>query len=924
MTIPYQIQEFRCRVDSHALTNKSVAYLAFPYQQALDIFLGHMSEVFQAQKRQLSERDQPPFRSLNKLLSALTPSLIHPFVSYNVDPTAEKPVYERRMMVFEQSFRPSPAQFEQVVRVWIRHWVESHFKEEKETQIGQAAFAQLLSALASPQTSWKTVNAKTLLRDTQNALTFKAIPSFLATRLIGQPSEILGRTVIWQLTQELGTNRFALVSQPIRSFFYDPRTEQNIEGWFAYHVEFGIQTVPGDPIPFIHVNISCRRYLEAPLERLLYQRRSTVMVGTQTPRLDTWPAEPTLVPISIRGNGETYWWDDHVVELLHALRARPLEKIEQIAADPQAYWTPHETTGDRYFMLYTEGIEPDHPLETGFGPVQLHAVWQAVLALCKGVLTPDQPVVRDQKTQRLDRTLSMIPVWELSERKRVVTFSEGKKKQRDLSIEAKQFLGSEALKRSGGSLPLTILTFYRTERTRNEIQNDIQKCPLWQFPDIIFTPPYKLDEALVAPLDHGNMDANFRTLNKHLSKQERDAQRGEWERLVEVGRRQRVKAWRDMLVQLRPAKGTVLVLVELSPESVVREDLNPHAAIREACVREGMGSQMIVSFRNGNLADQSRAKSSLADLLVRQMGLFYGETTDMYLMAGLPPELAQNLTVVGVCRIRSTKQALDYVIAIRVLASGRVEMLLPREGEQWQPYQKGCLALGEIFRAAPAHKHKKDKKELKLKETLITRFLRNVCLSTEEPKVVLVGAQDFRGVWKQMQNPNMTLNQLTFASTDIPLEPDVVPPLWMLRLRESGSLDETPQYVQLTKGSLSESDDAHYAEGLYDLGRSGAFHIYHSIGRGPGSGDRREWLKEERGGTRAFKHQHVLEAVPFFLSDESIVLSLARMTYFFRFSPSWEQGTTLFPLPIHLGYAAIEDYRCLLPSVEETEEREDD
>jgi hypothetical protein len=279
-----------------------------------------------------------------------------------------------------------------------------------------------------------------LLRDSQNALGYKALPSLLAARLVGQQSEICGRPVTWQLTQEQGTNRFALVSQPMRSFFYDLRKDKNIEGYFAYHVEFGLQTVPGDLEPFVHVSISCRRYVEATLESLVYQRRSTVMVGTQTPRLDTWPADPTLVPISIRGVGQDYWWDDQLPELLHDLRARPLEKIERIVADPRAYWEPHEVTGDCYLLLYTEGIEPDHPLETGFGPVELYAVWQAILALCQGVLIPEQPVVRDQETQRLDRTISMVPVWELSERKRAVTFLTGKKKQRDLSADAKQHL----------------------------------------------------------------------------------------------------------------------------------------------------------------------------------------------------------------------------------------------------------------------------------------------------------------------------------------------------------------------------------------------------------------------------------------------------------------------------------------------------
>ena len=920
MAISHQIQEFRCRIAPKALINERVMYLAFPYQQALNTFLEQMAGLLKTQRRTLSERDLPPFRSLNKLLTALTPSLVHPFITYALDTATEKPTFERRMMVFEQSFRPSFAQLEQVTRVWARRWVESRFKEEKETSLGQAAFAQLLHQLSQPQASWKTVNANALLRDPQNTLVYKAIPSLLAARLVGQESEIHGRVVTWQLTQEPGTNRFALVSQPMRSFFYDPRKDKNIEGYFAYHVEFGVQTVPGDPQPFVHISISCRRYVEAQLESLLYQRRSTVMVGTQTPRLDTWSAEPTLVPISIRGNGQDYKWDDEVPELLYDLRARPLEKVERIVADPQAYWEPHEITGDRYFLLHSEGIEPDHPLETGFGPVELHAVWQAVLALCQGVLIPDQPVMRDQETQRLDRTLSMVPIWELNERKRVTTFIEGKKKQRDLSIEAKQDLGSEALQRTGVDLPLTILPLYRTERVRDEIMNDIQSCALWQCQEITLSSAYKIDDALVAPLDHGNMDPNFRTQNKHLPRKDREAQKAEWERLVELGRRQRVKAWRDFLATIRPEKGTVLALIELPPESVAYEDLNPHAAIREACVREGIGSQMLISFRNGKIADQSRAKSALADLLVRQMGLFYGDIQDMYLMAGLSPEQADQMTVVGICRVRRTKHALDYVVAVRVLPNGRVEMLLPREGEQWQPYQKGCLALAEIFRTAPPHKDKRGKKELKLNEIVIRRFLRDVCLSTEEPQVVFVGAQDFRSVWKQLQNPKMVLNQLAFAPTDMPIEPDVTPPLWIIRLREYGSLDETPQYVQLMKGPLSESDDAHYAEGLYDLGSSGKFHVYHSIGRGPGSGDRREWQKEERGGSRAFKHQHVLETIPFFLSDENTSFALARMTYFFRFSPSWELGTTLFPLPNHLGYAAIDDYECLLPSVEEPEE----
>jgi hypothetical protein len=922
----YAIQEFRCRLMPDVLAGERIAYLDFPYQQAIQDWIERMTTLLTAQGRKWLESDNPPYRALNKLLMALTPSLIHPFERYSLHTVNNESLFVRKMLTFEQAFRPSLKQLEPVVRVWLRHWIEDRFADEVKTPLGNEAYTDLLQALSHPETQWQSIQADQLFGDVQNRLLYRAVPSLLAVRLVGKDSEIRGHHVTWQLTQEAGSNRLALVSQPFRSTFPDPYNPvQQVHGYFAYHVEFGAQTVPDDPIPFIDVSISCRRYVEAPLKKLNYRRRVTVMMGTQTPRLEDWPVEPTMVPISIRGEEQAFWWDDALPDLLKDLRARPLEDIMQIAADPQVYWSPAEHTGDRYFLLYSEGMEPDHPLETGFGPVELYAVWQAILQQCEGYLFPDKPLARDDQNIRLDRTISMLPVWELSdrERKQHKIIVDGKKKLQPLDDDIKCSFGSKALQQSGLELPVRFLFFYRTEQMRDAVVKLFRECLLWQGKEIELLEPIRVDDVLVAPLEHGTIDVNFRKELKGRPKKEREEKTEQWRQAVEQGRRQRLKAWRSLLASVRPANGTILALIEIPFESIVRDELNPRPAIREECVRAKIGSQLLVSPKKGvGDGDLSRAKNALADLLIRQTGLLYGDVTDVYRMAGVPTDLSRQVIIVGLARVRKTKYELDYTVAVRILPSGRIEMLLPEAGQQWQPYFSGCMDLGEIFRSAPPSKKKRHQKMIKLPKNRISQFLQGACISSSEPTIVFLGAQDFRSVWPQLQNPDMELNTLFLCQNEPPLTPDLVSPLWMVRIREAGSLGETPQYVRLLKGIDSTSDDAHYAQGIYDLAVSGKFPIFHTIGRGPGSGDRREWLKAALGGGRAFKRQHVVEAVPFFLSDECLSLALGRISYFLRFPPTWENGTTLSPWPMHLGGAALDDYLCLLPGVDEGDEAE--
>jgi RNaseH domain of pPIWI_RE len=376
-----------------------------------------------------------------------------------------------------------------------------------------------------------------------------------------------------------------------------------------------------------------------------------------------------------------------------------------------------------------------------------------------------------------------------------------------------------------------------------------------------------------------------------------------------LAKRQRKAAWKKLLAPLRPRQGAAFALIEVPQDSWERDELNPKGVIREIRVESHIGSQLLASFERNESAGSSRVKNAIADLLVRQTSLIHGDICETYAWAGVLSEIAKKLTVVGLYRHRSTKYMLDYVLAVRILPSSRVEMLLP-DDLQWRSYETACFRLGSIFAAVSR------KDGLKLRPQAMERFVEHVCLNTEGPTLVILEATDFRSIWTQMQNPDMRLNELSFSTHPDPFQQNDVPNVWMVRLREAGALIETPQYVRLEEPG-QEEEIVMFADGLFDLSRSGKFPVFHSIGRGPTykkQSEIRDYWKAAEGGEELFKHAHAVEIIPFFLQPGIEPLVLARVAHFLRAIPSWESGNTILPLPNHLAADALQDYLCLLPS----------
>ncbi|MEH1942371.1 MAG: RNaseH domain-containing protein [Nostoc sp.] len=140
--------------------------------------------------------------------------------------------------------------------------------------------------------------------------------------------------------------------------------------------------------------------------------------------------------------------------------------------------------------------------------------------------------------------------------------------------------------------------------------------------------------------------------------------------------------------------------------------------------------------------------------------------------------------------------------------------------------------------------------------------------------------------------------------------------------------DETTQYItnRQTWNENSPARDLIRLSGFYDTSVPELLH-YFSIGRLPKTQKAQDTptarelymldsQNDEYGVNIAFKHQQMLEILPFFIrSDfqktEESIKSLCRVPHYLRISPGWSMGNIHSPYPMHLGKQLIKDHLCI-------------
>lgn len=930
----FSIVPMRFLIDEAYLRRFAVSALSFPYQRACDKFRDAMKLLHVHNKNSNDYVDAAPYRRLNATMTAMAPTIAHAFERYWNSETHQ---LERKMLVAstDTSHRPTLEHISDLTYEWGNLWAQHSFKQEI-AGIGKHAYQQFLEQLQQQTSTWDEIDAASLLRhlDSGIRLGYNAIPSVIATLFVERESTIHNHTVKWRLAQENGGG-LAVVSSPFTYRYQDPATEKEKEGTFAYKLEFHLQTQVGSPHHWLHVYVRCRRYIDDEVTHTNWGRDVSIMVGIERPRLTGWDVSPTLVRLRLTGGHTHPRWLDDPAELLSAMKARNLIKPEQLLKNPRHYRKASADSGfDEYYVIHSEGIKPSHDVKTGFDFAELREVTTAVgniLGLEPSLgqtLAPDE----DAYLTRLSRPFSMYTSSSMHSKqfikKRPDEIKEQNQRENNL---VRQDLLTQALQRATQGHTVTILLCWSDDATRKTLLQEIRYALFLNeddpFPDYIHIvePPEPITGDLLTPLDAGTLNPKGLYI-KYASSYERKKFQKQWQAQMNRAFQNKTELWKGYLKRVLPTwQGYGLVLVELRSLDIKQYDdaQDNKGAIRQACNMLGLASQMLYPIQqkqDGSIsnAHKYRMRNAVTDLLYRQTGMVYDLPSLLYKEAKVPQDIVERLDTVALYNLYSSKYKVNYPMAVRLRSSGQMQALLPQHSDEWLSLLDARTLLGKIFaRGKPEN--------ILLSDDARTQFAAKVFLQESiNPTLILLEAVSWRGykVLPQFSNRNTLIDQLDLKhvkGVQHLYSTRELSHLRIIRLRTIGTLGETPQYLTIGEPEWDVSKvskDLDYLAGFVDTQTKSDFFHYLSIGQLPvtakDQSQSRGAYKTDRGGGIAFKHQTIVEFVPFFLQPEDKPLAWCRIPHFMRISPAWDGGNIVLPYPMHVAKSMLIDQLCML------------
>ena len=751
--------------------------LPFAYEQAADNFL---REVAPPNRRGL------PIRQLNNLLLACLPTLTHGF---------EGGKYFRRLLVVgtpdSPSALPDPALIHHLVNVWAKNWAATY--EDKKP----AECERFLTAVRPlPPGRWQRYQPDELVRDPKLAggLVYQAIPALLSTLLHGKTAPVgkEQRPVTWRRVQGGGGDRTEIyvVSQPFRARYqpeknsYSDEMPVEKEGYFAYRLDFEVETQAGrfyensDRLkPWLFMRLSCQRYGHQALTRENFRRDVSVLTGLHTPRLAGAPLgnEPaTLVRLKLGKNYGHWEWQYQLPKLLEDAQARLLPLAEAVLNKPAAYGIegpPHDPAGDEFYLIHAEGYGYEtrrgqgHAIKSGFHLDERRAVLRQVLQLLANRLRPDRPVPADahplptgSKVPAAMRTIKFLNRKAKDERRKAAQQAPNLPTYPSATADGFQRRWRQALRLTRPDAPAQLLLVYREESTLALMKQQVRKAlllPPEQWPDwldVVEVPI--IDASLLQEYEKYDVSLHGDSKQDHYARQHTRKQ----------------QAWKVFLQEhLQDDQLARFAFIEASKKNEPEEVRHTKGAVRAACASLGIASQRLRTASFGkdgesfSYGDQSRGGHAAFDLLVRQPGVLGGSPSDLYEKAGLPATLAANLDVVALYRRQVQNPDVHYAVAVRLRATGEVDVLFPQE-KDWQPYVTAGPRLGQFFakqRGVPAMRNGAGPGRRLSSPELAQFAARVVAAPHERPTLVLIEAEVWRNagkegpIWPQLKNEHL-------------------------------------------------------------------------------------------------------------------------------------------------------------------------
>jgi RNaseH domain of pPIWI_RE/pPIWI_RE module N-terminal domain len=954
-----------------SLSDMRIVVLKFPFSKEVQDFCRDIKQVLRSNAKVYA-----PYRQLNNAILACTSTLTYGFESSI--PIDDIP--QRQALAVGKSMESiaTPAQIYELIYIWAQNWTTQFLNKQANKDEVRSVCDRFLSAIDKIPSDWQWeyIQPETLIKDinTQNGLGYQAIPSLLVSLLHEQTCTISSgageQTIVWRKVQGDGSTKTGLhlISQPFKATYYIDDNDDEKEGFFAYRLDFHLQTQAGrlnssgHLKPWIFVNLSCQRYAHEPLVKNNYGRDISILMGMNKARLDEYPIDSTLVRLTVENNAGKSW-QEQLPDVLTAFKARPLVSPSDILNDPIKFGNLDYIDNwerDEYYIVHAEGYGyrqesqkgrgHGHSIKTGFSLKERADIINQIIQLLDGILIPDRSMECDVPTpsgKKLPLAMSDYESHRTSLNPSEIKKHDRTEEEKETYIKAKQIIVANAIKPSFDRKHTYILIIYQERHTRELVRQQLHKAFLIKegddFPahinviDIFIDNSHLLEKLTVSGLPSTNKDFDKEIDKQHYLK------RKEWQAFIQ-----------EKIVHLVNDKSNsdLFAIIEIGTSNVkgVHPRQSIRGAVREACVLENINSQMLQTVKQKEKenstddasytkATEGRVLNAVLDLTLRQTGTLYGMPSEIHKVAGISEEIAQQLDLIVFCRVKKNNYIgntpFQYAVAVRLSATGLVDVLLPNR-EQWIPYSQAGLAIGKLFHQA----RKKDKNSLDLvqmKGGQLVKFVADVLSQhLEYPTIALIEADVWRNegskgdrAWFQLKNENLLAQRDILNFSHVPghatYQRDDCKLTNLLGIIRIRSGQETPQYVpnRETWNEDKETSDFTKLSGFIDKTVPELLH-YFSVGRIPDTQKKtqhtinnRELYKNDPGAANiAYKHQQMVEMLPFFVrpdfQTEDNLKALCRVPHLLRTSPAFTRGNISRPYPMHLGIESIEDLLCIL------------
>ncbi len=912
-----------------------------------DVFSQFKSELEGKLKNKVGEYIGIPFRQLNNALIAIFPAIVYGFEFQKMDGN-RKPIYTCLAIgnTSSPAELPDLEDVRHVIREWAQLWVESKYIVENiPADEIKTMKSKLMTAINSPLTdwNWKRIAVKKLLDmfNPNEAINYKALPSFLAALLHGKTSNIHGKQIQWRKVQDGTSQKLSVVGfinrRPISAQYSINEYQMNKtgDGYFAYKFEFSLQTQAGRSRPWMFVSLHAQRYAHESLTHPNDRRRVSILTAANRQRLDDFHKDTALINLRASEVEKRFDWNDNISELLVRINAIPLRSPDDIFAAPQNHWQPlgleSDFRNDEYYIVHATGYgygenEDGHQLEAGFSMTDSAEVLEKVVSEHLPILYQDDSLVLDDfpapSGKKKPLALNDYTSWSTKPPMKPVGWGakeerEEERAQRYVQQRSKfQLIMTEAISKALRGSELLIVILWNTEDTRDGILKALREAFLLN-PSDDYPSNVKVEDHYVSSLLLEKLETSKETP-------------------YEKAHHALMAKWREFLKEKVTFHNNRVAIIETFGKG---KSWGVKGAVREACVREGITSQMVESIRmkddesgsrvylGGPRNHEHRANSVAYEAVLRHIGVLFGDPKEIYVAAGVDQENLELLTFF----LMQTKTNIRYPVAVKIVYDGAVEVCLP-QSDGWLLYREAAPALGKVF-ASEWHNtvyggqnkrkirdNKKNESRLYLDKIHLNNFILDVLKGIKNPTIAVIEAENWRNydIWPQINNANLvkSSNVLDFSPHDRVYQrtdPIFRNLLAMVRIR-SGV--ETPQYLTNTHREFSQ------LTGFVD-DYTGEMMHYFSIGRElvTGRGQRHPSTRHATmvdgiGAGVAYKYPQVVEFVPFFVREDYAnpegLKKICRIPHYLRISPAWPQGNIVLPYPMHLGHQLVEDQLCIL------------